>query len=221
MRHEVASRLWLPVLLLPVLWLSSVARAADFDTELLSIQQAWAEASYRSADPGAKRNALEALAQRTAELARRHPSRAEPLVWEGIVLSSWAAAKGGLGALGLARQARNRLEAALRIDPDVLDGSAYTSLGTLYFKVPGFPLGFGDHRKAQQLLQKALQLNPDGIDPNYFFGELLYEEGRYGEAMQHLQKALAAPPRPNRQLADSGRREEITALLARVRQKMG
>ena len=35
-------------------------------------------------------------------------------------------------------------------------GSAYTSLGTLYFKVPGWPVGFGDEEKAEELLRKAL-----------------------------------------------------------------
>ena len=59
-----------------------------------------------------------------------------------------------------------------------LDGSAYTSLGTLYYKVPGFPIGFGDHKKARQLLEAALKVNPDGIDSNYFYGEYLFDEDR-------------------------------------------
>jgi tetratricopeptide (TPR) repeat protein len=183
--------------------------------ELSAIQQAWAQASYRTPDAAARKQAFATLATRAAALSKAYPGQAEPLVWEGIVLSTYAGAKGGLGALGLAKQAREKLQAAIKIDPGTLEGSAYTSLGTLYHKVPGFPLGFGDDARAKDLLQHALQLNPAGIDPNYFYGELLFDKGDYAQAVRHLEKALAAPPRPNRQLADEGRRREITA-----RQKM-
>jgi len=151
---------------------------------------------------------------------KQHPDRAEALIWEGIIESSYAGAKGGLGALGLAKEARGNLEAALRIDPKSLDGSAYTSLGTLYYKVPGFPLGFGDHDKARQMLSKALELNPNGIDPNYFYAEFLFEQGEYAKALQYLDRAAKAPPRPGRELADKGRRGEIATLASRVKAKM-
>jgi Tfp pilus assembly protein PilF len=101
-----------------------------------------------------------------------------------------------------------------------MQGSAYTSLGTLYFKVPGWPVGFGDEEKAEELLSKALTLNPDGIDPNYFYGEFLLEQKRYEEAEKALLKAQQAPARPNRELADSGRQEEIQVALLKVREKL-
>ena len=191
-----------------------------FDAELLAIQQTWAVVNYET--PAASREAEFAKLESRAEaFARAHPDRAEPLVWAGIVQSSHAGAKGGLGALGLAKKARASLESALARDPQVLGGSAYTSLGTLYYKVPGFPLGFGNKDKAQELLRKALSVNPDGIDPNYFYAEYLYEQGRYAESMQHLEQATKAAPRAGRELADQGRRGEIAALSAKVKAKMG
>jgi Tfp pilus assembly protein PilF len=48
--------------------------------------------------------------------------------------------------------------------------------GALYYQVPGWPIGFGDKDKANELLKKALALNPDGIDPNYFYGDFLLKE---------------------------------------------
>ena len=169
----------------------------------------------------AKKRLLESLAARTEAFAHKYPGRAEPLVWEGIVLSTYAGAKGGLGALSLAKKSRDCLLEAVKVDPQALDGSAYTSLGALYYKVPGWPVGFGDRDKAAEYLRKALAMNPDGIDPNYFLGELMYEKGDYAQAIQFLQKALAAPPRPDRPLADSGRRGEIEALMGKVRAKQG
>jgi tetratricopeptide (TPR) repeat protein len=186
-------------------------------TELLAIQQDWARINYQAADDDRKAAEFEALEKRAAAFVAANPGRAEPLIWQGIVLSTWAGAKGGLGALGLAKRARQPLEAALKIDPNALDGSAYTSLGTLYSKVPGFPAGFGDDDKAEQLLKAALKVNPDGIDPNYFYGEFLLDEDRHAEAVTYLTKALAASPRPNRELADKGRRAEAEALLAKAR----
>jgi len=191
-----------------------------FEAELLSIQQAWAHVNYETPAGDARAQAFDALEKRAEKFARQNPQRAEALIWEAIIESSYAGAKGGLGALGLAKEARGNLEAALKLDPSALDGSAYTSLGTLYFKVPGFPLGFGDHDKARELLKKALEINPNGIDPNYFFAEFLYEQGDYAKALQHLDRASKAPPRPGRELADKGRQADIAALAAKVKAKM-
>jgi tetratricopeptide (TPR) repeat protein len=199
----------------------AIADDTAFNNELLSIQQAWAKVNYETPAGDARTQAFEALEKRAEKFTQQNPGRAEALIWEGIIESSYAGAKGGLGALSLAKEARGNLEAALKINPKALDGSAYTSLGTLYYKVPGFPLGFGDHDKAGKLLKQALELNPNGIDPNYFYGEFLFEEGKYGEALKYLDKAAKAAPRPGRELADKGRHGEIAALTAKVRQKMG
>ena len=90
----------------------------------------------------------------------------------------------------------------------------------LYYKVPGWPLGFGDKAKAKELLQKALALNPQGIDPNFFYAEYLVETKQADEAVPYLEKALQAPPRPGRQIADTGRREEVRALLAKIKSQL-
>jgi tetratricopeptide (TPR) repeat protein len=202
---------------------ASLAAPADeaFDAELLSLQQAWAEANYGTPPGDARVLAFEQLEKRAEAFTKSHPGRAEALIWEGIIESSFAGAKGGLGALSLAKEARGNLEKALKLDPGALDGSAYTSLGTLYYKVPGFPLGFGDDEKAQELLQKALALNPDGIDPNYFYGEFLSEQGHQAEALKYLQHAAAASPRPGREAADQGRQAEIAALISKVKRQLG
>ncbi|MCG8907202.1 tetratricopeptide repeat protein [Pseudomonas sp. DP-17] len=183
-----------------------------------AIQQRWAQIQYQL--PEAQRAAaFEKLASDAEAFTREQPQAAEAWIWNGIVTSSWAGATGGLGALGKVKAARASLEKALALDPDALQGSAYTSLGALYDRVPGWPIGFGDSDKADELLRKALRLNPEGIDSNYFWGDHLYRQGHYVEARAALQKALQAPPRPGRELADQGRRGEIDALLKTIKDK--
>ena len=124
------------------------------------------------------------------------PQAAELHIWHGIVLSTWAGAKGGLGALGLVKQAKAELEKAIELDPAALDGSAYTSLASLYYQVPGWPIGFGDEDKAEALFKQALALNPDGIDPNYFHGDFLLRQKRYGERRPRCRRPSPHPIAP-------------------------
>ena len=199
--------------------LTAHSAATDFDAGLLAIQTDWATANYATAEKE-REAAFDKLIARAAAFSSQNPRRAEALIWEGIVLSTAAGVKGGLGALGLAKQSREKLEAAIAIDANALDGSAWTSLGTLYHKVPGFPIGFGNDKKAKEYLRKALQINPEGIDPNYFYAEFLYDDDDYAGALQYLEKALKAPPRPGRASADEGRHQDIQKLMTKVRKEI-
>lgn len=198
---------------------AAFAIAGDLSSQVVAVRDRWAEVNYST--PKAQREAaFEALAKQAAAARTAQPKDANALVWEGIVLSSYAGERGGLGAMGLAKQAKADFEQAIKLDPNALDGSAYTSLGVLYYQVPGWPIGFGDDDKARELLRKGLQANPNGIDSNYFYGDFLQRQGDWKGAAAALEKALAAPARPGRELADQGRRKEVAALLAKVRTKL-
>ncbi|AOE86602.1 hypothetical protein [Pseudomonas sp. TCU-HL1] len=188
---------------------------AGGNQRLAAIQQRWAQIQYQL--PEKQRAAeFEKLAAQSSAFTRSAPEAAEAWIWHGIVTSSWAGAEGGLGALGKVKDARAALERALQLDPQALQGSAYTSLGALYDRVPGWPVSFGDEDKADQLLRKALEINPAGIDSLYFWGDHLYRQGHAEQAREALLKAKAATPRPGRELADQGRRQEIDALLQEI-----
>lgn len=187
---------------------------------LNGIQQSWAHIQYELPE-GQRTAAFEKLAAQAASFKQERQTVAEAWIWSGIVTSSWAGAQGGLGALSKVKDAKADLETALTLDPKALQGSAYTSLGALYDRVPGWPIGFGDSDKAEQLLKLALQMNPNGIDSLYFWGDHLYRQKRYVEARAALQKALQAAPRPGRESADVGRRKEIETLLVDVNKKLG
>jgi tetratricopeptide (TPR) repeat protein len=200
--------------ILAMLAAAPLARA-DLDDDVRRLQREWEEIKYRRPE-AEQEKAFQALAATAAAVRARYADRAEPEIWYGIIVASYAGAKGGFGALSLAKDARQALEHALQIDAKALAGSAYTSLGSLYYQVPRWPIGFGDDAKARALLDRALALNPDGIDPNYFLGDYLYRQRDFDGARQALERALQAPPRPDRPLADEGRRKEIQALLAKL-----
>lgn len=207
-----------PLLLVAaLLWPYHAAHAAPAD-DLLRLQQQWEQIRYKS-PADAQEAPLERLTVEAQQAAAQQPTNAEILIWYAIIESTYAGAKGGLGALSHAKNARKSLEQALSINPEALSGSAYTSLGSLYYQVPGWPIGFGDDKKAQEYLKKGLAINPDGIDPNYFYGDYLYRKGGYVDAERYLNKALQAAPRPGRKISDEGRRSEITTLLEKIAAK--
>ncbi|HED14587.1 MAG TPA: tetratricopeptide repeat protein [Gammaproteobacteria bacterium] len=196
--------------------LATPGYAASIDPAVNTLQQQWAKARYQTPKEQ-RQDALETLSKQAAALTAQHPDSAEALTWEGIILSTLAGEKGGFSALSLVKKARQQLLKAETIKPDALQGSIFTSLGSLYYQVPGWPLAFGDNKKARQYLEKGLKINPQGIDANYFYGDFLYQRGEYKKAEITLQKALKAPPRTGRALADSGRRKEIELLLKKVK----
>ncbi len=194
------------------------AQAAPLDDAVAGLQRDWEVIRYQTA-AAEREKRFEALASKAHQVSASFPGRSEALIWEGIIVSSQAGEKGGLAALGLVKQAKALYEAAIQIDGNALEGSAYNSLGVLYYKVPGWPVAFGDKAKANELLQKALSLNAKGIDPNFFYGEYLVETKQPEKAAIYLERALQAPPRPGRLVADTGRHEEARQFLDKIKEK--
>lgn len=195
-----------------ILFLAAFSVMADSLSEL---QDRWAIANYQLT--GAEQaSAFERLIESVDAAVAQEPNDPALLVWQGIIKSTWAGKASGLSALKLVKSARASLEQAIELDDTVLDGSAYTSLGALYYQVPGWPIAFGSDKKARELLEKAITINPDGIDSNYFYGEFLIAQKELPKARQVLAKAMAAPPRPGRELADQGRRQDIARLLQTI-----
>lgn len=180
--------------------LSSVL-AADPDIEAL--HDTWAEVRF-TVKPKAQPDAYSTLDARAAKLLAKDPGNVELLTWAGIIRSSHAGAKGGLGALKLAKQSRQLFERAMKKDPDALEGGARTSLGVLYAKVPPWPLAFGNKTLAEDMLRESAQRFPDNISTVYFLAEYLDEAGETEEALSLYQQALAIDPSQDNALETEG-----------------
>lgn len=192
------------------------ARADAVDDRVAVLQRSWDHINYE-VPQGTRLAEMARLNTQADAVVAAAPGRAEPLIWSAIITASEAGLRGGLGGLGLAREARTLLERAEAINPRALNGAALTSLGSLYAQVPGAPIGFGNRSRARTYLQRALAIAPNDVDANYFMGDLLNREHDYAGAARSLERALAAPARPGRAAADRGRKAEARTLLAQVR----
>ena len=205
------------ILLATLLTLVAVkgAHADDMTAALADLRHAWAKVYYQT--PKEQQiPQFPPLVTRADALVAHYPQAAEPLILKAIILSTYAEAKGSLDALSLVETARDTALKAAEIDAQADDAGAYTVLGVLYYKVPGWPIGFGNDAKARDYLDRARAIAPDAVDANYFTGDFLLEQDDDNKARGFLEKALHAPARPGREDEDAGRRREIEAELARL-----
>lgn len=192
--------------------LAGQAGAASAD-ELHSIAQKWASARYEAR--GDEREAKLGEVMKSAdEFSSKHPEQALGHLWAGVVRCSLAEVGGKIAALGLVKECRTKLEQSLAIDPGAEEGYAYGVLGTLYAKVPGWPVAFGDKKKADEILLKGVTVAPNGMNTNYFYAKFLYDKGDIERARQYCARALTAvaPYPPEQSLPVAIRQREIREL---------
>lgn len=194
---------------------AGAAHADACDDRVRTLQQGWDHVNFEVAERGRLAEMARLNTQADAVVAQC-PNRAEPLIWDAIITASEAGLRGGLGALGLVREARDELERAEHINASAMNGAVYVTLGSLYAQVPGPPVAFGNRRRARTYLERALAMSPSDIDANFFMGDLLMRERDWTGAARYLQRAVDAPARPGRAVADRGRKAEARALLARA-----
>ncbi|GFM29200.1 MULTISPECIES: TRAP transporter TatT component family protein [unclassified Novosphingobium] len=192
------------------------AAFADMASDVKAVNDGWAHITYEVKGSSTQTKALDQLAKQAATIVARYPGKAEPLLWQGIITSEQANRANIFHKMSLATRARDLIAKAYSLDPRAADGGAALSLGVLYYKVPGSPIGWGDDERAQKLLKQALAVDPNGLDSNYFYGDYLLDQGDKAGAKTYLQKALQAPHDPARPVWDAGRRREVRALLAKA-----
>lgn len=190
------------------------------DAAVQRINDQWAHIHYQVTDRDEQFRQLEQLAAQAAQVVARFPHRAAPLLWQGIVVSDEAARASMISQLGLARSARGILEKAQQIEPDIANGGVKVSLGVLYYRVPGFPIGFGSTAKARALFEAALKQDPAGLDNNFYYADFLIDEGHPAQAKAYVLRGLQAPVSTLRPVWDAGRRSELRGLLAKIDAKL-
>ena len=169
---------------------------------ILRLSLEWEHVKFQVDNRDEQEKQMAVIAQHAANIEQQFQNAPDAMIWVGIITSEQASMasenSSPIRALIYARRARDILEKAEKIDPVAVDAGAPTSLGVLYYRVPAFPLGFGDKTKARHYLQEAVTNAPNGLDANYFYGDFLYEQHEYPEAAEVFKRALTLPAHSDR-----------------------
>ena len=194
--------------------------ATSLKSELLRLARDWEHVKLLVSDRDDQERQMASLAQRAGKIAEQYEDIPDPIVWLGIITSEQASMANDNGspikALELAKRARDILEKVEKTSPETMDAGAPTTLGVLYDRVPGFPIGFGDKGRARHYLEEAIRNAPNGLDANFFYGDFLHKHGEQSEAAKVLERALTLPELSNRPMWDKSLRVAIRQELSEI-----
>ena len=197
------------------LLLSFSSVADDIDNAMQKLESKWANIYYNSKISN-KKAAYTALLNESIELSKNHPERAEFYFWRAVITATNAEHQNGISALIAINHARDLLLKAIALDRNTMSGSAFVTLGTLYYLSPGWPIAFGDPDKAEKYLKIALKINPEGIDSNYYYGDFLLTQNEPEKAVKYFEKAIRAPVRKDQEFADNQLKAEAKQAFSKL-----
>ena len=197
------------------LLLSFSCLGGNIDDAVQNIESKWAALYYGKKISESYPGYSELLTE-TQQLTKAHPEQAELYFWQAVLLATMAEHQNGINALIAINDARHLLLKAISIDPNTMAGSAYVTLGTLYYLSPGWPIAFGDKTIAEKYLKKGLKINPQGIDANYFYGDFLLKQNKFEKAAKYFRLALKSPARKEQSYADN----QLKAVVKNAYQKL-
>ncbi len=191
---------------------SNTLFANSITSEINAIESEWANIYYNK-NKATNPSNYQALLTKTQQLSKSHYKATGFIIWQAIIISSNAAHQPPFTALESINTAKTLLESAIQEHPAALDGAAFTILGTLYYMTPGWPISFGNNKKAETLLKKGLKINPKSIDANYFYASYLLSIDKLNEAVKFFKLALNQPARANQTFADQQLQKEAHIAL--------
>ena len=200
--------------------LSTAATAAEVPQNLSAIENRWVDIRYVMTDDKTRLAAARDLREESTALLTAHPNNLEVKFWHAMVLLLEAEYKRDLGSLRVVREAKRLFEDIEAQDPHLLEGRVHTGLGMLYSGVPGWPVAFGDDKKATDYFLKALEINPAGQEANYLYADFLLSKKKPAEAIPYFEIALRAPIRPAHARAEQFRHKEVEKDLAAARREL-
>ncbi|MFT7130499.1 MAG: tetratricopeptide (TPR) repeat protein, partial [Gammaproteobacteria bacterium] len=73
---------------------------------------------------------------------------------------------------------------------------------------------------AERMLKKAIAIDPENIDNNYFYADYLLNTNQLELAEKYMDKASTAAPRADMLTADEGRLTAVRVALQKIRRKL-
>jgi hypothetical protein len=164
-----------------------------------SFEANWRQASLLSwsADGAADGSDLKGQLGKSAWMAGDRAIKARPAdvrghYYSGVGLGLYSEGVGILTALreGLEGKFRDRIQAALRIDKDFLDGAPQVVWGRYFYKLP-WPKR--DVHRSVEVLGACVHDHPKNLRAKLYLADSLDDEGNKAEAKQLAQEVIDAP----------------------------
>lgn len=153
-----------------------------------------------------------AYAERAVET---HPGGVDGRYWHALTLGRLGETQGVLRSLSVVSEMRRELETVLELAPD--HAGAHFALGMLYYRLPGWPLSFGDNNRALEYMTAAVELAPDNTTYRLGLAELLLDMRRRDEAIALLEAILEMPLTPGEPVESAEDKIRAQELLGRYR----
>lgn len=116
---------------------------------------------------------------------------------------------------GVIGKMKDHTDALVAMDSHHFYASPYRILGILHLKAPHIPfvLTWPDIDLARSNLESALQVSPNDFGNQFYYAEVLLEDGEDEKAKGILQRILKLKPRPNLLIEDKVYQQDAKKLL--------
>ena len=133
----------------------------------------------------ANKQAIADLLKRADQVVTGGSNSADAWLVVGVIRAAYAKQL-GVSGLSELKQARDALNKSISIDPSWQDGYAKAFLARLYATVPGWPISFGNKKRAFGMMKEVLSANPTSLAANLYEGQRLLEAGEIEMARKRL-----------------------------------
>lgn len=133
--------------------------------------------------------------------------------WLSVNWGSFGQEKGIMKSLSLINPIKAAAEKVIEADEGYFYGGPWRVLGRLYDKAPGFPFSIGDSNKAEECLERALELGPKFYLNHLFLAEHFIAKRDTSRAKERLDWIIDAPLNKNHEREDLGYKRDAEVLL--------
>ena len=182
-----------PALLSTITWIKQLAQSTNSPEAIAEL----ARLEYANAEVETEKNKRIELYKGCISTADKalaiNADEIGALYWKAAAIGKLSEESGIINALRMTRPMEQLFLRVIALDEKYDNAGAHKALGRMYYKLPGFPISFGNKEKALFHLYKAHALFPDDIITRAFYAEVLLDLGRVQEARKHAEFILGTP----------------------------
>lgn len=206
-----------PLLLKTINWFRELTRNSTESTALAELSRLKFMQAQLESDKERRIQLFENAIETADQALALNANDVRGLFWKAAAMGKVAEDSGIINALRMLRPMESMLLKVIELDEHYENAGAHRALGRMYHQLPGFPISFGNNRKALMHLKRAHELFPRDVITRAFYAELLYDSGKKVEARKHAEFVLATP------VADEDAREfaEYVGIAQEVINKTG